>query len=75
MKMMNNSFGDFFLFVGAWISTMISLIFIEVPPISDIAAGFAILMTAGNMIIFWPKLRNRIKDIIRWVRYFFTKSH
>jgi hypothetical protein len=75
MKMMNNFLGDSFLFVGAWISTMISLIFIEVPPISDIAALLAILMTTGNMIIYWPKLRARVKNIIRWIKYFFTKSN
>lgn len=75
MKIMNNHFGDVFLFAGAWVSTMISLIFIEVPPISDIAAVLAILMTTGNMIIGWPKLRARIKNIFRLIRYFFTKSH
>lgn len=73
MKLMGNHFENVFLFVGAWISTTISLLFIEVPPISDIAGFLAIIMTIGKMIIYWPKLKVRLKDIIQQVRYFITK--
>ena len=30
---------------------------------SDLAGVFTILLAAGNMIILWPKLRDRLKEI------------
>jgi hypothetical protein len=72
MRTMNNYIGQ--LLGASFLSWFFSLLFIEIPPISDVAGCFSILTALGVWFIQYPNIKKRMKETWRHIKYFFTKS-
>jgi hypothetical protein len=70
---MNNYIGE--LLGASFLGWFFSVIFINIPPISDVAGCFSIMIALVTMFIQYPNLKKRVKETIRKLKYFFTKSH